>query len=483
MLLEVRQILWGFVLGLPVDVLLFEHLTDQLAEFGQTGVDRGHFAPALDIGMDLPDLPVFGDARRVIPHAVGKVVPEEIKLPQQSDVQDDLPLRLADGGVLCPHLEGFLPGPVLQKRFDVFAPVVVAGDLGVLVLAGIDLVQFRRLGDLHGETHISYDDAGSKRSVADGSAFPREPRAFHRSFRSLDNAPERTRRAFLSTAGVLTAAIAGCAATPPQNAPTPEPPVETESTQTPPDTATTESGSFQTDCEDVYREAIGSVGLIRVYTAGTQSQGSGFVYAGDHLVTNQHVVDGGEKFQVQFREGEWSRARLVGSDAFSDLAVLELLDRPGYATPLEFVEEGPPTGAPVLAPRAPFGLTESATAGIISARNRSLPAESGFRVPAPVQTDAAVTPGNSGGPLLDMDGRVVGVVSAGGGENLAFAVSAAVCRRVLPALRSGGEFAYAHMGVQLTDVTPALAQANALELAQGAMVTGVTDGGPAATVL
>jgi S1-C subfamily serine protease len=200
-------------------------------------------------------------------------------------------------------------------------------------------------------------------------------------------------------------------------------------------------------------------------------------------VTNQHVVDGGEKFQVQFREGEWSRARLVGSDAFSDLAVLELLDRPGYATPLEFVEEGPPTGAPVLALRAPFGLTESATAGIISARNRSLPAESGFRVPASVQTDAAVTPGNSGGPLLDMDGRVVGVVSAGGGENLAFAVSAAVCRRVLPALRSGGEFAYAHMGVQLTDVTPALAQANALELAQGAMVTGVTDGGPAATVL
>lgn len=294
---------------------------------------------------------------------------------------------------------------------------------------------------------------------------------------------KRTRRAFLSAAGGLVAAAAGCAATPPQNAPTEETPVETESTQTPPATTTTESGSTETDYEDVYREAIGSVGFIRVYAAGSQSQGSGFVYDDDYLVTNQHVVDGGEEFQVQFREGEWSRARLVGSDAFSDLAVLELLDRPGYATPLAFVEEGPATGAPVLALGAPFGLSESATAGIISARNRSLPAESGFRVPASVQTDAAVNPGNSGGPLLNMDGRVVGVVSAGGGENLAFAVSAAVCRQVLPALRSGGEFLHPYMGVQLTDVTPVLAQANTLELAQGAMVTGVMDDGPADNVL
>lgn len=294
--------------------------------------------------------------------------------------------------------------------------------------------------------------------------------------------PERTRRAFLSTAGVLAAGMAGCAATPPQNAPTETHPEDGQPTE---DEQLTEPRPQRVDAahEAVYREAIESVGLVRVYRSGSQSQGSGFVSDGDHLVTNQHVVDGGEAFQVEFREGEWSSARLVGADAFSDLAILELTDRPDRATALEFVAEEPSNGAPVLALGAPFGLSQTATAGIVSARNRSLPAESGFRVPDSVQTDAAVNPGNSGGPLLDMDGRVVGVVSAGGGENLAFAVSAAVCQRVLPALRTDGEFTHPYMGVRLLDVTPAIARANDLDRAQGAIVTDVLAGEPADGVL
>ena len=290
--------------------------------------------------------------------------------------------------------------------------------------------------------------------------------------------PERSRRAFLAGATALTAGLAGCAATPPQNVPTEEPPEEPQAEPTPEPPRDMEQAYAA-----VYRDTIDSVGLVRVSGPGRSSQGSGFVYGDNHLVTNEHVVDGGSSFQVEFREGEWSEAELLGDDAYSDLALLDLVDRPADATPLRFVEEPHPTGTPVMALGAPFGLGQTATAGIISGRERALPAESGFQVPDSIQTDAAVNPGNSGGPLLDLDGAVVGVVTAGGGDNIGFAVSAAVCERVLPALATEGTFAHPYMGVRLADVTPAVATANDLDSAVGAMVTDVIDGGPADGVL
>ncbi|MFW5918018.1 MAG: S1C family serine protease [Haloferacaceae archaeon] len=295
---------------------------------------------------------------------------------------------------------------------------------------------------------------------------------------------EPTRRAFLSTVAAVTAGVAGCSAVPPEN---PSPDERTETTTERPTERPTETPpapqEVPPDYEAVYRETIDSIGLVRVYGSDSESQGSGFLYDDTHLVTNEHVVVGGDEYRVQFREGDWSEAEVVGTDAYSDLALLKLEDRPAYATPLEFVEEEPSTGSPVLALGAPFGLSQTATGGIISARNRSLTAESGFRVPDSIQTDAAVNPGNSGGPLLDMDGHVVGVVSAGGGDNLGFAVSAGVCRRILPVLRSNGEFDHPYLGVRLTDVTPTIAEANDLDLAQGAMVTDVVEGEAAEGVL
>lgn len=286
--------------------------------------------------------------------------------------------------------------------------------------------------------------------------------------------PERTRRAFLASAATLTAGLAGCAATPPQNVPTEEPQAE----PTP---------ELPRDMEQayaaVYRDTIDSVGLVRVSGPGTSSQGSGFVYGDNHLVTNEHVVDGGSSFQVEFREGEWSEAELLGVDAYSDLAILDMVDRPVDATPLEFVDEPHPTGTPVMALGAPFGLSQTVTSGIISGRERALPAESGFQVPDAIQTDAAVNPGNSGGPLLDLNGDVVGVVTAGGGDNIGFAVSAAVCERVLPALLAEGEFAHPYMGVRLENVSPAIAAANDLESARGVMVVDTITDGPADGVL
>lgn len=290
--------------------------------------------------------------------------------------------------------------------------------------------------------------------------------------------PKRSRREFLAAAGAtLTAGLAGCNARPPDSGSIETvPPSERGVDRTP----TVEGNAYT----DVYREAIGSVGLVRVYDdSGALSQGSGFVFRDNFVVTNQHVVDGGTTFEVEFKEGEWVAASLVGSDVYSDLAVLRLLDRPDYAEPLSFVSREPPVGTRVVVLGAPFGLSHSVSAGIISGQDRSLPSGTGFRIADAIQTDAAVNPGNSGGPLVNLDGEVVGVINSGGGENIGFAISAGLCRRVLPALVDRGEYDHAFMGVRLLGVSPTVAKANDLEQAQGVLVVEVMDGGPSAGVL
>jgi S1-C subfamily serine protease len=240
----------------------------------------------------------------------------------------------------------------------------------------------------------------------------------------------------------------------------------------------------------VYESVVPSVVLVRRYDAGGEAgQGSGFVYRATGsegpalVVTNQHVVEDARDVTVQFRDGEWREARVVGTDVYSDLAVLRVPSRPPYARPLPLVESEPPIGTEVVALGAPFGLGDSASVGVVSGQNRSLPAANDFRISDAVQTDAAVNPGNSGGPLVTLDGRVVGVVTAGGGDNVGFAVSAAVVGRVAPALAEDGSFEHAYMGIRLTDVTPAVAAANDLPSSTGVVVLETVPGGPADGVL
>ena len=290
---------------------------------------------------------------------------------------------------------------------------------------------------------------------------------------------EPTRRRFLAAlGGVAAVGSAGCSA--PTRGETTAPASTADCSATTA-TATRDTENHYTR---VYRSVIPSVVLVRVYREnGRSTQGSGFVYDDGHVVTNEHVVRGSSEVRVQFRDGEWRVVDVVGTDVYSDLAVLGVSDRPDYATPLPFVESEPPVGTRVVAIGAPFDLGGSVSAGIVSGQDRALSSASGFTIPDAVQTDAAVNPGNSGGPLVTLDGAVAGVINSGGGDNIGFAISAALTRRVVPELVDSGDYAHSFLGIRLQEVSPLVAEANGLDRARGIIVVETISGGPAAGVL
>jgi S1-C subfamily serine protease len=140
-------------------------------------------------------------------------------------------------------------------------------------------------------------------------------------------------------------------------------------------------------------------------------------------------------------------------------------------------------GQRVAAIGNPYGLSGTVTSGIVSGTDRLIPSPAGYRIPDAIQTDAAVNPGNSGGPLMALDGSVVGVVNSKRGDDIAFGISAALTRRVAPELIRNGEYEHAYMGVSLETVTPRVAQANDLARPSGLLVIRVVDDGPAQGVL
>ncbi|WP_440771836.1 S1C family serine protease [Natronorubrum sp. DTA28] len=238
---------------------------------------------------------------------------------------------------------------------------------------------------------------------------------------------------------------------------------------------------------EVYQESIDDVVLVTVPGTGEPGQetpgglGSGFV-VDDYVVTNHHVV-GSDEVELQFRDEQWREGTVVGTDVHSDLAVLEVDDMPDGPDGLEFATDGPTIGAEVLALGNPLGLDASISQGIVSGIDRSLPSPTGFSIPAAIQTDASVNPGNSGGPLVDLDGEVVGVVFAGVGQTIGFAISAALANRVVPALVEDGTYEHPYMGVTVTPVGPQVAEANDLEEPRGVLITETIPNGPAEDVL
>ncbi|MBX3506014.1 MAG: DegQ family serine endoprotease [Parvibaculum sp.] len=214
-----------------------------------------------------------------------------------------------------------------------------------------------------------------------------------------------------------------------------------------------------------------------------QSLGSGFLIDPDGIVvTNNHVIDGADRIEVIMTDGTTLPATVAGTDPKTDLAVL----RVESDKPLPYVEIGDSSGLRVgdwvLAIGNPFGLGGTVTAGIVSALNRDIHAGNYDDF---IQTDAAINRGNSGGPLFNLDGEVVGVNSAiispsGASVGIGFAVPASTVKPIVAQILEYGETRRGWIGVRIQTVTPDLADSLGLGAARGALVAGVTSEGPAA---
>jgi putative serine protease PepD len=235
----------------------------------------------------------------------------------------------------------------------------------------------------------------------------------------------------------------------------------------------------------IYRRAYRGVVEITVTEAGSaspipgggaqQAQGSGWVYDSDgHIVTNDHVVDGATSIKVRFWDGKTYSATVVGTDKSTDLAVIKV-DAPsselfpltvGDSTQLQ-------VGDGVVAIGSPFGLEETVTSGIVSALHRAIQGMTNFTINDSIQTDAAINHGNSGGPLLNTQGQVVGVNAqiksdSGGNEGVGFSIPSATVKTVASQLIANGKAVHAYLGVSIDSS------------ASNALLAGVQDNTPAA---
>ena len=189
-----------------------------------------------------------------------------------------------------------------------------------------------------------------------------------------------------------------------------------------------------------------------------EATGSGFVIDKEgHIVTNQHVVNNAQSVQVEFSDGTEVNAEIVGTDPSTDVAVLDV-DRPeSDLTVLQFAPTGAlEVGNPVIVLGSPFGLEGTLTTGVISAVGREIQSPNGFTIENAVQTDAALNHGNSGGPVLDTQGRVVGIAAqirsdSGGSDGVGYAVPGDTAKRVAAALIADGKIEHAYLGVSLAD--------------------------------
>jgi putative serine protease PepD len=193
-------------------------------------------------------------------------------------------------------------------------------------------------------------------------------------------------------------------------------------------------------------------------TPGGGATGSGFVIDEEgHIVTNQHVVAGAESVTVTFSDGEEVEARVVGTDPSTDIAVLDVDRAPSELTPLSFAGDGSlQVGDSVIAIGSPFGLEGTLTSGVISALGREIRSPNNFTIENAVQTDAALNQGNSGGPVLDSEGRVVGVAAqirseSGGSDGIGYAIPGDTAKRVARELIQDGSVEHAYLGVSLPD--------------------------------
>jgi putative serine protease PepD len=232
----------------------------------------------------------------------------------------------------------------------------------------------------------------------------------------------------------------------------------------------------------LYKQVSPSVVEIQVESAGNfpfgqpqNGTGTGWVYDDRHIVTNQHVVEGANEVTVRFRDGREVQAQVLGTDPSTDVAVLEVDEGVDLPPALERgSSEALEVGDPVIAIGSPFGLEGSLTTGVVSGLGRTITAPNDFAIDDVIQTDAALNPGNSGGPLLDLNGRVVGMnaqiaSTIGSSSGVGYAIPIETIQSVVEQLLQDGEVRHPYLGVQIADA----------EQNGGARIVEVVPGGPA----
>jgi S1-C subfamily serine protease len=268
--------------------------------------------------------------------------------------------------------------------------------------------------------------------------------------------------------------------------------------------ATAQTGPTTIDVAEIYRRSAPGVVQITSTSRGAngtdvfgnpvpgqpqQALGSGFVIDKEgHIVTNYHVIQGASTVEVSFSNQDTVKAKIVGTDPSTDLALLEV-DVPAKAlTPLSLADsDAVRVGDPVVAIGNPFGLERTVTAGIVSALQREVRAPNNYTIDHVIQTDAPINSGNSGGPLIDARGRVIGVNSQietanGGGGNvgIGFAVPSNTVMSVVAQLVEDGRVDRAFLGVTLQDVSTEVAGVLRLPADKGVLLASVKPGSPAA---
>ena len=218
--------------------------------------------------------------------------------------------------------------------------------------------------------------------------------------------------------------------------------------------------------------------------------GSGFAisYSGSYyVVTNYHVVNGVTNMTVTFSNGDAYPGKVVGRDAYSDLAIITVVGAPSKEfIPLQLVpSSGVVVGQPVVVIGNPYGLSGSITYGIVSQLGRTIQeaTSNGFSISDVIQFSAPINPGNSGGPLLDQEGNVIGITTAvvNGSQGLGFAIpSSTILGELQSLITTGGYAGHAYLGISTTDMTYQLAQLSKTNVTYGVLVETVVTGGPSA---
>jgi S1-C subfamily serine protease len=241
----------------------------------------------------------------------------------------------------------------------------------------------------------------------------------------------------------------------------------------------------------IYKADADGVAFIESKVAEGVASGSGIVLDDEgHVLTNNHVVEGGETIQVSFEaEGKMYPAEVVGTEPNKDLALLKVDAPASELHPLTLGDSSKmEVGDPVVAIGNPFDLQRTVTSGIVSALQREITAPDGVTIDNVIQTDAAINPGNSGGPLINSAGEVIGINSqietggegSDGNVGIGFAIPINTAKEEIAALESGTADEHGYLGISGATITPELAQAFNLPVEEGVLVQQVEEGGPAA---